>query len=209
MKKISIAAPGYPFILTALALTVLSYFIYPILLPLLLMILIFTIYFFRDPERRTPGQENKLFSPADGRVIRVEEVYEPYFIKGKARKVSIFLSIFNVHVNRCPFAGRLVFASYVPGRFLAAHRKEAAQQNERNMLGLETDRGKVLVVQVAGLIARRIVCWIKPGDQLSAGARIGMIRFGSCTEVFFPLEARLKVKEGDKVRGGETVLGEF
>ncbi len=209
MKKIPIAAPGYPFILAALVLTAVFYFTITFLFPVFLLLTAFTVYFFRDPKRTVPSEGNLILAPADGKVMRVEQVYEPHFIQGKAQKVSIFLSLFDVHVNRCPFAGKVSYASYVPGLFLAAHRAEAPVRNEKNMLGIDTAQGKMLVVQVAGLIARRIVCWIKPGDQVEAGARIGMIRFGSCTEVFVPLEARLAVREGDRVRGGETILGEF
>ncbi len=209
MKKMPIAAPGYPFILAALALTVVSFFVFSFLVPVFLILTVFTIYFFRDPERTAPTEGNLVLAPADGRIVRVEQVYEPHFIKGDVQKVSIFLSLFDVHVNRCPYAGKVSYANYIPGRFIAAHKKEASEYNERNMLGIETSQGKMLVIQVAGLIARRIVCWIKPGDQVTSGSRIGMIRFGSCTEIFFPLEARLTVKVGDKVRGGETVLGEF
>ncbi len=209
MKKIPIAAPGYPFILVALVLTVVSYFTVSFLWPVFLVLTVFTIYFFRDPERTAPADENLVLAPADGRVIRVEKVYEPHFIKGEVQKVSIFLSLFDVHVNRSPCAGEVSYSNYIAGAFLVAHKREAAERNERNMLGLETGIGRILVIQVAGLIARRIVCWTGPGDLVEAGTRIGMIRFGSCTEVFFPLEARIRVKEGDRVRGGETVLGEF
>jgi phosphatidylserine decarboxylase len=209
MKKITIAKPGYPYLITALVLTVLFYTKAPFLSLPFFFVTLFLAYFFRDPERKHPAGKNLLLSPADGKILKIERVYEPHFIEGEALKVSIFLSLFDVHVTRSPYGGTIPLCWYIPGRFLAAYREEASSRNERNLIGIETDQGKLLVVQVAGLVARRIVCWIKPGDKIESGERIGMIKFGSCTELYIPSGIKLKVKEGDRVRGGETVLGEL
>lgn len=173
-------------------------------LPAALAILV--ALFLRDPDRVAPADSGVIVSPADGRVLSVREVEEPLFIGGRARLVSIFLSIADVHVNRSPIAGEVVFQRYVPGRFVAAYRDKIEEINERNYIGI---RGQVdaLVVQIAGLVARRIVCWPKVGDRLAAGERLGLIRFGSCTQVYLPFEVSVTVSEGDRVRGGETVIG--
>lgn len=209
MKKIPIARPGYPYLLAGVAGTIFFYVAIPLLFPVSLLLTIFIIYFFRDPARKVPPGNNLVLAPADGKILRVERAFEPEFIKGEAYKISIFLSLFDVHVNRSPFKGVVSFSRYVPGRFLPAYREEATRINERNLIGIQTERGKMLVVQVAGLIARRIVCWAGPGDAVEPGQQIGIIKFGSCTELYLPLETRLKIKEGDKVRGGETVVGEL
>ncbi len=212
MKRITIARPGYPYILAAIILGTVFLVLYPLfLLPALLFygLALFFAYFFRDPERRPADERGSIVSPADGRILRIEKTNERQFMETEAWKISIFLSVFDVHINRSPYAGSVLYSCYIPGSFRAAYREDASSGNERNLIGLETEHGKMLVVQIAGLIARRIVCWIKPGDRVGRGERIGMIRFGSCTEVYLPLQVKIKVKEGERVRGGETVLGEF
>lgn len=169
-----------------------------------------TVFFFRDPERVIPTDPATLLSPADGTVTHVGEVDEPDFPGGRAFRVSIFLSVFNVHVNRIPRTSRVVEVRYFPGCFLDARHAECAARNEQLWIDLEeTDTQRPLrVKQISGAIARRIVCWLKPGDVVHAGDRLGMIKFGSRTDVLLPVghAKEVLVKAGDKVKGGSTVL---
>lgn len=165
------------------------------------------LWFFRDPERRPPGDERDVVAPADGRVLWVREVEEPRFLGGRAVAVSIFLSIFDVHVNRAPVAGRVAYRDYVPGRFLAAWRDEIAEVNERAYLGIEGPGYRVLVVQIAGLVARRILTWPQVGERVERGQRIGLIKFGSCTQLYLPPGTAVTVRPGDRVVAGETIIG--
>ena len=170
----------------------------------------FVFWFFRDPERNSPLDDRLILSPADGKIVGVEEVSEDRFLKDRAVRVSIFLNVFNVHVNRVPCAGRILNIAYQPGRFLMAQKPDASIQNEQNAVLLETPRGqKILFIQIAGLIARRILCWVKEGDVVKQGNRFGMIRFGSRTDLYLPLSAKVSVKPGDCVKGGLTVIGEL
>ncbi|SHH24830.1 phosphatidylserine decarboxylase [Thermosyntropha lipolytica DSM 11003] len=205
-----IAVEGLPFIIFfALAVVIvwLTAGFYWAVLPLVL--LFFCLFFFRDPERDYVFKENIVVSPADGVVMSVAEVYEGRFIKDKAVKISIFLSLFDVHVNRIPVSGKVVELKNEGGLFLPAYKKEAGDLNVRSYTVLETRWGKVVVAQITGLVARRIVNRAKVGDVFKTGERFGLIRFGSCTEVYLPCTARILVKEGQKVRGGETVIAEF
>lgn len=169
---------------------------------------IFIFNFFRDPGRTVPAGAKLIVSPADGTIVGVSEVREDRFIKDRAVKISIFLNIFNVHVNRIPCSGRIRGMYYQPGTFLAASKELASTENEQNAVFLETTEGaKLVFVQVAGLVARRIVCWIKEGEVVERGARFGMIRFGSRTDLFLPIGTEIKVTPGDKVKGAETIIG--
>lgn len=171
---------------------------------------LFLGWFFRNPRREAPRQPGVVVAPADGRVLAIEREYEPRYLKGQAIRLSIFLSIFDVHVNRVPCDGTVEGVSYQPGQFLAANRPGATLRNEQNGLMLRATRGaKVLCVQVAGLLARRIVCWASPGEVVNCGERFGLIRFGSRVDLFLPQGTPLRVSVGDRVRGGETVLAEF
>lgn len=171
---------------------------------------LFTAWFFRNPKRTAPMLPNGLVSPADGRVVGIDEVHEPRYFKDQAIRMSIFLNIFDVHVNRIPCQGTIEEVVYQPGRFLAANRPEATVRNEQNAVMIRAaEGGKVLCVQVAGLIARRIVCWVSPGESVASGERFGMIRFGSRVDVFFPLGTVLKVGVGEHIKGGETLLGQL
>jgi phosphatidylserine decarboxylase len=167
-------------------------------------------YFFRDPERAIPAAADALVSPADGTITDVGEVAEPDFPDGRAFRIGIFLSIFNVHVNRAPRAGTVMQLRYYPGGFLDARHPQAGSTNEQLWIDLQdTATGRpIRVKQIAGKIARRIVCWLKQGEEVKAGVRIGMIKFGSRTEVYLPLEVPVEalVKVGDKVKGGSTIL---
>jgi phosphatidylserine decarboxylase len=161
--------------------------------------------FFRDPEREIPSVPGGLLAPADGKVVEIREVVDSFV--GEATRVSIFLSPLDVHVNRSPLAGLVTDVDYRPGRFLAAYRSEASEVNEQCTLALQGEAARVTVRQIAGVLARRIVCRARPGDKLAAGERFGMIRFGSRTELVIPRGTRLRVREGDRVRGGESVIG--
>lgn len=172
-----------------------------------LALLGFTISFFRDPTRSAPSDPQAIVAPADGRIVEIRTANEPHFLKSEATMVAIFLSVFDVHVQRAPLAGEIKFVQYVKGKFLDARNPQAAAVNEHRVIGIESVEGfRVTVRQVAGLIARRIVGWAGPGTRLSRGERIGMIRFGSRVELFLPVDAEVAVKAGDYARGGETVV---
>ena len=172
----------------------------------------FVLYFFRDPERGIMKNEARLLAPADGTVVEVTSVDEDRYLKDKATKVSIFMSIFDVHVNRIPCSGRVEFIDYQRGSFFDARTKDASLKNENNSIGLVADNGsRFLVKQIAGLVARRIVCPIGVGERLEQGQRFGMVKFGSRLELFIPKNTpvRIMVKEGQKVVAGLTVLAEL
>jgi len=173
-----------------------------------LLLAIFCGAFFRDPERFPPLKENSLVSPADGRILAVEETEAPALAEmGECFKVSIFMSIFNVHVNRFPVAGRVVGIHYRPGKFFSANLDKAAEENECNLIVMEDEVGRRLAfAQIAGLIARRIVCFVEPGDRVEKGERCGLIRFGSRVEVFLPKSAEVDVAVGQHVKAGETII---
>jgi len=169
---------------------------------------VFVIAFFRNPGRETPDDRKLVISPADGRVIRIETVDGQELIPGSLKKVSIFMNVFNVHVNRIPYDGAVSAIRYRPGKFLSADLDKASEQNERTSVLLKTwDGREILTVQIAGLVARRIVCWLKEGMAVRAGERFGLIRFGSRLEVFLPDDATVLVRLGDKVRAGQTPIG--
>jgi len=207
MRRPIITREGWPFVagLLVLALAALAVHWGLALVPALLAL--FVLWFFRDPERPVPGGEGLVVSPADGRVMFVREVEEPRFVGGPAIQVSIFLSVFDVHINRAPVAGEVRYREYVPGRFLAAWDETVGEVNERAYLGLAAGRHRVLVSQVAGLLARRIITWPQVGDRLERGERFGLIRFGSCTQIWLPPGSEVLVGPGDRVVGGQTVIG--
>jgi phosphatidylserine decarboxylase len=170
---------------------------------------LFCTYFFRNPERIASVGEKIVTAPADGRILDIEEVNEDRYIHGKAIRVRIFLSLFNVHVNRSPVDGKVVWVQKTGSKYFAAYKPEAGTHNVRNYLGFEANGQKILLVQITGFVARRLVCWAGPGDQLKRGERFGLIRFGSCTELYLPTDAILTVRAGDKVKGGETNIAEL
>jgi len=174
----------------------------------LLILAAFCTWFFRNPERKIQDAPNAVLSPADGRIIKIEDnVAADDIVGGPFKKVSIFMNIFNVHVNRIPCSGRVAAIGYKKGQFLSANLDKASELNERNSVLIVMDDGRrLLVVQIAGLIARRIVCWLAEGMAVKRGERFGLIRFGSRLEVFLPGDARLCVQRGDKVKAGETPL---
>ena len=176
----------------------------------LLLLTLFVLWFFRNPQRKTPEKENLVISPADGKVIRIEETASEEQPGKTCLKISIFMNIFNVHVNRIPYSGRVRFIRYRSGKFLSANLDKASALNERNTVMVQTDDGReIMTVQIAGLIARRIVCWLREGMQVRKGDRFGLIRFGSRLEVFLPLGSAILVEVGDRVRAGETPIGEL
>lgn len=173
-----------------------------------LLATLFVLWFFRNPERVPPEDEKVIVSPADGKVIKIEEVEEGDFLQSRVRKVSIFMNIFNVHVNRAPCAGTVEGIVYRKGKFFSANLDKASAFNERNSVLIETESGiRILTVQIAGVIARRIVCWVQEEMGVKRGQRIGLIKFGSRLEVFMPLDVTVAVDVGDKVRAGETQIG--
>ena len=169
---------------------------------------IFVAWFFRNPPRAVPQGPGLIVAPGDGKVIAIEEEFEPRFIKDRSIRVTIFLNVFDVHINRIPCEGVVENVQYQPGLFLVASRPDATLRNEQNALMIRGTTGaKVLCVQVAGLIARRIICWVSPGDRAVCGERYGLIRFGSRMDTFLPVGTAIKVAVGDRVKGGETILG--
>lgn len=169
-----------------------------------------TGWFFRNPARTIPRGDGLVLASGDGKVIAVQEEFEPRYMKDQSIRISIFLNLFDVHVNRMPCAGTVVDVAYRPGRFLNAADPDATVHNEQNAVMIETpSKKKVLCVQIAGLLARRIACWVGPGDVAVPGERFGLIRFGSRMDTFFPVDSRVRVRVGDRVRGGESILAEF
>lgn len=206
--RIPVALEGTPFILFAAFVTLIAALLEREAAAMLGVAgTAFVLYFFRDPSRLVPDDQTALVSPADGRVILIEEVMDDRYLNAMVRKVSIFMNIFDVHVNRAPFSGQVEQIVYTPGRFYSADSPRAGLENETCAVILDAGTGRRLAfVQMAGLIARRIVCWAERGDSLSKGERFGLIRFGSRVDLYLPLQVELLVKKGEKVRAGETVI---
>lgn len=205
-----IAKEGWPFIAAALFTAILVHFLAGFGWALFFWIVAaFVLQFFRDPPREIPAVPNAVLSPADGRIVAVEKVEDPY-LKRDAIKVSVFMNVFNVHSNRSPIDGEIRDKWYFPGKFINADLPKASVENERNALWIRADNGAdVTCVQVAGLIAKRILCHVMPGEHLSRGQRFGFIRFGSRVDVYLPLETKINVNIGDKVHATTTVLAEL
>lgn len=205
-----LAKEGWPFILFTVVVSIIAYLLggWYLSLPFIL-VAIFVIQFFRDPKREISQLPNLILSPADGRVIAIDTVVDPY--QGvEASKISIFMNVFNVHSNRSPVDGKILDAQYVKGKFVNADFDKASLENERNALVVELESGKkITIVQVAGLIARRILCYVKVGEALKRGQRYGFIRFGSRVDVYLPKEAVILVTLNQKVKATETVLAKL
>lgn len=206
-----VARAGYPFICVAAFTTAVLALLGFTSLTLIGLVITFCICgFFRDPDRVIPVAKGAVVSPADGKVIAAGLVNDCPLLSGESMKISIFMSVFNVHVNRVPHNGRVKEIDYYPGKFFSANLDKASEQNEHNAVLIEMEDGKPMcVVQIAGLIARRIICHIKPGDQVIRGQRFGLICFGSRLDVYLPADITLKVAVGDHVKAGTSILGQF
>ena len=202
---------GFRFILPLAAISAVAFLLqWQVLLSLFVSLTLFTTWFFRNPKRDIPVGDNILVSPADGLVISVDEVDEADLLGKKCRRVCIFMNVFNVHVNRNICAGSVKTIRYHAGKYLVANLEKASLLNERNAILIKhKSGGEFVVVQIAGLIARRIVCWLKEGESVSKGERFGLIRFGSRLDVYMPLSVEVLVKVGDKVKAGNSVIGEI
>jgi len=168
--------------------------------------LVFTLWFFRDPDRRTPEGDDLVIAPADGEVVVVRPVIEDHFLKGEGMQISIFMSPLKVHVNRFPISGTVAYFQHIPGEYLVAYEEKSSARNERTIIGVENVKTKVLFKQIAGFVARRIVADLRVGDRAVAGNRFGMIKFGSRVDVIVPSGAQIRVTVGEKTVAGETVL---
>ena len=211
------AREGYPFIAVATGLAVGAYALALgrrswslwLLAVVITVLALWVAYFFRDPERSGERGTHLVVAPADGKLIMITEVDEPTFIGGRATRLSIFMNVFNVHVNRYPIDGTVKYVHYNKGKFINAAAEKSSLENEQSSVGIESGPNRILVRQIAGLIARRIVTYSKIGEPVKQGDRMGLIRFGSRVDVFFPTNARLRVKLGELTTAGTTVLAEL
>jgi phosphatidylserine decarboxylase len=203
--RLPIAREGWPFIVPLLGMAALGLAIIPVGGWFFLALAGFVTYFFRDPERSIPEEPGVLLAPADGKIVAVSPQQND-LAQPSGTLVSIFLSVFDVHINRAPMSGMVVDVRYQPGKFLPAFRADASAMNEQNIITLQAGDIRVRVAQIAGILARRIVCRVKVGDKLSAGERFGLIRFGSRVDILIPPEFAVHVRPGQRVRGGESVL---
>ncbi|HKC94478.1 MAG TPA: phosphatidylserine decarboxylase family protein [Nitrospira sp.] len=205
------AKEGFPFIGAAAGITLMAGWLGWIPIAALAGILtLFVSWFFRNPSRVIPQGARLVVAPGDGKVLAVDEEFEPRYLKDRAVRISIFLNVFDVHINRIPCEGTIEDVQYQPGLFLVASKPSATLKNEQNAMMIKAvGEAKVLCVQVAGLIARRIVCWVNPKDRAVRGERYGLIRFGSRMDTYLPIGTAIKVAVGDRVKGGESILGEL
>jgi len=208
---------GFKFLIPFLAISLVLFALWTyssevIILPFAAIFLVFSlflVFFFRDPERKAPSGENLILSSADGKVILIKPFENLDFVGKRGTLVSVFMSVFNVHINRAPVSGKVEYFKYNPGRFFPAFKDKASSENEQTELGLENTRGRIILKQIAGIIARRIVCKVKSGDKVKAGQRLGMIKFGSRVDLFLPENVEIKVELKQKVKAGETIIGIF
>ncbi len=198
---------GYKFASAPIVLAFVAWFVGQHVLAVVFLLLgAFILWFFRDPQREIPADPNTIVSPADGQVLEI--VAEP--LDGRiGSRISIFLAIWNVHVNRSPMEGKLARVDYRPGRFHMAMKAAASTENEQNVIRLSTPRGEIVFKQIAGLIARRVILWKKVGDSVARGERVGLVRFGSRVDVWLPAEVEIVVKRGDHVAGGSSILARW
>ena len=211
------AREGFPFMATAAVLAAVAFgfalhrrsFTLWLVALLLLVLALWVAFFFRDPERSGERGDSLILAPADGKVVMMTEVDEPTFVHGRAMRISIFMNVFSVHVNRYPVSGIVRHVHYAPGKFLNAVSEESSLSNEMRSVGIESGPHRILVRQIAGLVARRIVTYSREGDRAVQGERFGIIRFGSRVDVFVPTDARLRVRLGQATTAGTTVLAEL
>lgn len=168
---------------------------------------LFFAYFFRDPERGGVYSECDILAPADGKIVEISKVYEDRYLKKEVTRISIYLSLWDVHITRSPIAGRITFIKHTPGKFHAAHLKNAPRENENNLIGIQNNSMNLLVRQIAGTLARRIVCYCKIGEAAAQGQRLGIIQFGSRVEIYLPAHIRVHVKPGTRLKAGKTIVG--
>jgi len=207
--RIPVAREGYPFIaFAAFVCLIFAQLEYDLPALAVLVFTGFVVYFFRDPDRISPDDDDAVVSPADGKVILVEKIFDDRFVNEHVYKISIFMSVFDVHVNRTPYTGKVEKIVYTPGSFYAANTDQGGLANEHCGLVLSTEKNfQYAVVQIAGLVARRIICWVEKGDTIERGRRFGMIRFGSRVDIYLPQNMQLEIRSGQKVKAGETVIG--
>jgi phosphatidylserine decarboxylase len=207
VKQFPIAKEGLAFVLPALFLVVVFYYLslWYLVVPFLFLTLFF-LYFFRNPVRNGQSEQSELISPADGRVMRIEELIENEFLKEKVKRIAIFMSVFDVHVNRAPCEADIERVQHRDGKFKMAFKKGIDDENERNYIVLRQDSERLLVVQIAGFLARRIICYVREHQKVSKGSPVGMIAFGSRVDVYMPTDYEVTVKPGQKVKSGLTVL---
>jgi phosphatidylserine decarboxylase len=201
---------GTTYLLILAGLAIVLFFIHPLLVAIPAIVFVFLAFFFRDPVRIVPVPESgvtSFLSPADGKILVIDEVEDGYLFRGRAKMVTIFLSPLDVHVNRTPIAGEVVAVEHRKGRFRPAYLAEAPSVNERNYIVVRNEYTQCLLVQIVGVLARRVVCWAKPGDTLAQGEKFGLMKFGSSMQVFMPVNTEIKVENGARVIGGETVIG--
>jgi phosphatidylserine decarboxylase len=204
------AKEGYPFIGFFAVITAVCAFLLPAWIALFPLVLtLFMFWFFRDPERTVPEGNGIFVAPADGKIIVLAKVRESVFTNSAMLQISIFMSPLNVHVNRAPCDGKVDQIVHTPGKFLSAFKPEASVENENIAMTLDTEYGRLVVRQIAGFVARRCVCWAKPGDRLKKSERFGLIKFSSRVDIFLPASTVPKIKPGDRVIAGETILGQI
>lgn len=200
-----IARDGVPIVALTGFMAIGGFWVSPVIPFFMGVLTAFLVWFFRDPERSLPDDEYAWVSPADGKVVELEKSFHPF--TGECVKIGIFMSPFNVHVNRAPFSGSVQYLEYVPGKKWMAFAPKASEENERMYTGMETPVGRTLLVQIAGFLARRIVCRVEKGTDLARGERFGMIKLGSKVDIYLPASVSPSVEPGQKVRAGETVIG--
>lgn len=206
--RLPFAKDVFPYLIPVVIITICLFFVNRAFGVAGLILCAYLLYFFRDPQRTLPEGKGIIVSPADGTIVGIDTVTENDFFTQKVYRISIFLSIFNVHINYAPVGGEIVYTSYQKGKFLPANLDKSSLLNENNTLGILKDKGvRIMVRQIAGIIARRIVCTCAQGDTINQGDKIGMIKFGSRVELYIPASSEIRIKEGDHVKGKISVLG--
>lgn len=199
---------GFPLIGVMLFITIIAaYFGYYSIAIITFILALFFVNFFRNPKRKIPTDPDAILSPADGKVMEIEDVYEDLYLHRECKKVTIFLSVFDVHANRAPIEGKITYRHYTMGSFLPAFKEDVGFENERHTICIENDKTEVLVTQIAGLLARRIVSWTDLDSVLKRGQLYGMIKFGSCTEIYMDKNVEICIEKGQHITGGDTIIG--